>query len=202
MLKLKCLSLVSLCSTAPHHTLPYSLLSHELDLPTTREVEQLISVAIDQSLIDGRLDQRSASLSVHHCMGRDVSPEEVEGLRREVGGWVERVEGIRGELERKMKEVKEEGKEREERGGKEAEEEARIREVLKGYRDNTGLGGKGQGHGGHHDPLMQQAIHIVTGGKDKRGEGGGGGGGLHREQHRDHREGKQRKRGSSFFGAR
>ena len=177
-------------------------------------MEQLISACIDQSLLDGRLDQRTLSLQVHHCTSRDVSPDEVDGLRREVGQWVERVQQLLQQLDARMKEVKKEGLERDARQAKEGEEEARLRDTLKAHRDSVGAGlgagvlakhgvgggvsGLGGGGGvGASDPLMAQAINIVTQGKDRR-EGGGSG-----RMDRDMREGKQRKRGgSSFFGVR
>ena len=202
--KLKCLTLVSLASTAPHHVLAYSTLSSELDLPSTRDVEALIGLALDQSLIDGRLDQRSLSLSVSDAMGRDVGPSEVAGLRSEVAQWVQQTQQLILQLDSRMREVREEGKEREAGDARAQEEEARIRDVLKAHRDHTAGVGSGAGskaqqlqQGGHAvDPLMAQAIHLASGGKEKR-EGGGG------MRDRDPREGKQRKRGaSSFFAGR
>ena len=211
--KLKCLTLLSLASCAPHHSLAYATLSSHLDLQSTRDVEQLISACIDQSLLDARLDQRTLSLQVHHCAARDVSPGEVEGLRKEVGEWVDRVERLLQQLQLRLREVKDEGQQRDARQAKETEEEGRLRDVLKAHRDSVGAGigagmlskhggvggagGSGLGSGGASDPLMAQAVNIVTQGKDRR-EGGGSG-----RMDRDLREGKQRKRGgSSFFGVR
>jgi hypothetical protein len=137
------------------------------------------------------LDQRKGEVRVRGVMARDVERSEVGRVRGEVKEWVERIEGVLRGLVERLREVKEEGGRREVEEGRGKEEEEKVREMLKGYRDAVGTGRAGEGK---VDAVTAQAIHIVTGGKDRREGGGGGGGG----KDRDLREGKMRKRGGLF----
>ncbi|KAI7861297.1 hypothetical protein BDF14DRAFT_1720822 [Spinellus fusiger] len=69
MTKLKHLTIVSLSES--RKTLSYQLLKEYLDIPTTRELEDLIIDAFYNNVLRGKLDQRQQQLQVEGAMGRD-----------------------------------------------------------------------------------------------------------------------------------
>ncbi|KAH7103280.1 hypothetical protein BKA62DRAFT_828687 [Auriculariales sp. MPI-PUGE-AT-0066] len=77
-LKLKHLSLVSLASQT--RLLSYATLQRQLDVPTIRELEDLIIDAIYQDLLVGKLDQRHQRLEVKSVVGRDVPASQLQNM--------------------------------------------------------------------------------------------------------------------------
>jgi len=67
--------------------LPYSELLQALDMPTVRELEDLIIDAIYLDVLRGKLDQKEEQLEVEYTMGRDLEPGKLEQLLFALKDW-------------------------------------------------------------------------------------------------------------------
>ncbi|KAI0005357.1 hypothetical protein BJV74DRAFT_970558 [Russula compacta] len=83
--KLKHLSLLSYA--IQHRVLPYSYLQTSLDIPTIRQLEDLIIEAIYLDIIRGRLDQKEQQFEVEYTIGRDVPHEAIAGILTSLEHW-------------------------------------------------------------------------------------------------------------------
>ncbi|KAF5337598.1 hypothetical protein D9758_014933 [Tetrapyrgos nigripes] len=68
--KLKYLSIVTMATEK--RILPYSTLLSALEMPTVRDLEDLIIDAIYLDILRGKLDQKEGVLEVEYTMGRDI----------------------------------------------------------------------------------------------------------------------------------
>ncbi|GJJ09601.1 hypothetical protein Clacol_003824 [Clathrus columnatus] len=83
--KLKHLSLVTY---AMHkRILPYAFLQTALDLPSIRELEDVIIEATYAGAIRGKLDQQKQEFQVEWIMGRDLAPGALEELLKGLQDW-------------------------------------------------------------------------------------------------------------------
>ena len=74
----------------PHSTrqiLPYSDLLKALEMPTIRDLEDLIIDAIYLDILRGKLDQKEQQLEIEYTMGRDLEPEKVESVLSALQNW-------------------------------------------------------------------------------------------------------------------
>ncbi|KAI0286654.1 hypothetical protein BGY98DRAFT_1110226 [Russula aff. rugulosa BPL654] len=83
--KLKHLSLLSYAMQ--QRVLPYSYLQTSLDIPTIRQLEDLIIEAIYLDIIRGRLDQKEQQFEVEYTVGRDVPHEAIAGILTSLEQW-------------------------------------------------------------------------------------------------------------------
>jgi len=83
--KLKHLSLLSYAMQ--QRVLPYSYLQANLDIPTIRQLEDLIIEAIYLDIIRGRLDQKEQQFEVEYTIGRDVPHEDIGGILTALEHW-------------------------------------------------------------------------------------------------------------------
>jgi len=83
--KLKHLSLLSYAMQ--QRVLPYSYLQTNLDIPTIRQLEDLIIEAIYLDIIRGRLDQKEQQFEVEYTIGRDVPHEAVGEILNALEHW-------------------------------------------------------------------------------------------------------------------
>lgn len=67
--------------------MPYSELLHTLDMPTVRELEDLIIDAIYLDILRGKLDQNEEQLEIEYTMGRDLEPGKLESLLVALKNW-------------------------------------------------------------------------------------------------------------------
>jgi len=67
--------------------LPYSYLQANLDIPTIRQLEDLIIEAIYLDIIRGRLDQKEQQFEVEYTIGRDVPHEDIGGILTALEHW-------------------------------------------------------------------------------------------------------------------
>ncbi|KAH7884077.1 hypothetical protein F5I97DRAFT_1898110 [Phlebopus sp. FC_14] len=135
--KLKYLSVVSLA--AERRILPYSLLLQELQMPSIRELEDLIIDAIYLDILRGKLDQKEQQLEIEYTMGRDLEPGKIEKVLAALQNWSATTASVLSALDQKLAEVAERGvvvqKENEEH---EALYLANLREVQERQKDVKG----------------------------------------------------------------
>lgn len=67
--------------------LPYSVLLEQLQMPTIRELEDLIIDAIYMEVIRGKLDQKGQQFEVEYTIGRDLEPGKIESLLTALQNW-------------------------------------------------------------------------------------------------------------------
>ncbi|KAI0307461.1 hypothetical protein B0F90DRAFT_1620707 [Multifurca ochricompacta] len=83
--KLKHLSLLSYA--VQQRVIPYSFLQTNLDIPTIRQLEDLIIDAIYLDIIRGKLDQKEQQFEVEYTIGRDVPPEAITDILASLENW-------------------------------------------------------------------------------------------------------------------
>jgi hypothetical protein len=67
--------------------LPYSDLLEALQMPTIRDLEDLIIDAIYLDILRGKLDQKEQQLEVEYTMGRDLEPGKLEEVLAALKSW-------------------------------------------------------------------------------------------------------------------
>jgi len=100
IVKLKHLSIVSMA--AERRILPYSELLHTLDMPTVRELEDLIIDAIYLDILRGKLDQKEEQLEIEYTMGRDLEPGRLESLLVALKNWAQTTAAVLATLDNKI----------------------------------------------------------------------------------------------------
>ncbi|GFZ48614.1 hypothetical protein JCM24511_06362 [Saitozyma sp. JCM 24511] len=85
LLKLKHLTLVSLALRS--RSLPYDRLQTELQLPTIRELEDLIIDVIYAGLLGGKMHHHEKVLHVDWAAGRDLTMQDLEETRKGLENW-------------------------------------------------------------------------------------------------------------------
>ncbi|KAH9994438.1 hypothetical protein BJV77DRAFT_994701 [Russula vinacea] len=98
--KLKHLSLLSYAMQ--QRVLPYSYLQANLDIPTIRQLEDLIIEAIYLDIIRGRLDQKEQQFEVEYTIGRDVPHEAIAGILASLEQWSSTTETLLQTLDSKL----------------------------------------------------------------------------------------------------
>ena len=67
--------------------LAYETLLTSLQMPTIRDLEDLIIDAIYLDVIRGKLDQKEQQFEVEYTMGRDLAPGKVENVLTALQAW-------------------------------------------------------------------------------------------------------------------
>ncbi|KAG6907223.1 hypothetical protein DXG01_009837 [Tephrocybe rancida] len=101
--KLKHLSIVSLASS--RRILPYADLLKALDMPTIRDLEDLIIDAIYLDILRGKLDQKEQQLEVEYTMGRDLAPGALEDVLAALQSWAETTSAVLQTLDAKISQI-------------------------------------------------------------------------------------------------
>lgn len=70
--------------------LPYTDLLQALEMPTIRELEDLIIDAIYLDILRGKLDQKESQLEVEYTMGRDLESGKIESVLAALQDWYAR----------------------------------------------------------------------------------------------------------------
>ncbi|KAF9003516.1 hypothetical protein BDZ89DRAFT_1080914 [Hymenopellis radicata] len=102
-IKLKHLSIVSMA--AEKRILPYSELLSALDMPTVRELEDLIIDAIYLDMLRGKLDQKEGQFEVEYTMGRDLEPGKIESVLAALKDWAATTSAVLATLDKKIADV-------------------------------------------------------------------------------------------------
>ncbi|KAI9475847.1 MAG: hypothetical protein EXX96DRAFT_485089 [Benjaminiella poitrasii] len=103
--KLKLLSIATLSES--QQTLSYDLLQSYLDIPTVRELEDLIIDGFYQGVLNGKLDQRQRQLQVMYSMGRDLSPQQLDETMNTLAAWSTSTTRLLGALDAKIANMQE-----------------------------------------------------------------------------------------------
>jgi len=103
IMKLKHLSIVSLATD--RRILPYQYLLQTLDMPTIRELEDLIIDAIYLDIFRGKLDQKEQQLEVEYTMGRDLEPGKVENLLGALKDWAATTSAVLSTLDQELSSI-------------------------------------------------------------------------------------------------
>lgn len=90
--KLKMLTLASLA--AESKLLSFASLQANLQIPSLRELEDLIIDSIYHGLLEGKLDHKLSALQVHSVFGRDIRPEQVPHLLTKLNAYLTHVRSI------------------------------------------------------------------------------------------------------------
>ncbi|KAL5495840.1 hypothetical protein ACEPAI_1304 [Sanghuangporus weigelae] len=90
--KLRLLTIISLA--LDHRILPYALLLRSLQIPTIRELEDLIIDAIYLDLMRGKLDQKEQQFEVEYVIGRDLGPGQVQILLTSLQAWAQTTSSV------------------------------------------------------------------------------------------------------------
>jgi COP9 signalosome complex subunit 7 len=161
--KLRLLSLLPLATTST--SLTYPTLLSALALPKapegTRALEDLVISAIYSGLLTAKLDTRAQIVEISSISpsSRDVPPGGVQGMEDALSAWSGRCEGVLGDLERQIKEIKERGKATRVREGDYDDLVDARRQKLnlsKGSVSDKGVAAKGEGKRlGGDDDLME-----------------------------------------------
>ena len=67
--------------------LPYGQLLRDLEMPTIRDLEDLIIDAIYLDIVRGKWDQREQQFEIEYTRGRDLEPGKLEQLRVSLQNW-------------------------------------------------------------------------------------------------------------------
>ncbi|KAG5636927.1 hypothetical protein H0H81_006360 [Sphagnurus paluster] len=144
-----------------------------LDMPTIRELEDLIIDAIYLDILRGKLDEKEQQLEVEYTMGRDLEPGKLEELLAALQNWAETTTAVLGTLEAKIQQIS-----RETTAAKQMEQEqesllqANLKEVFEKQKDKS-LGGGMMNRRGMHmgipdrDPMHMDVDEPPEGLKNK-----------------------------------
>ncbi|EIW65085.1 uncharacterized protein TRAVEDRAFT_109231 [Trametes versicolor FP-101664 SS1] len=102
-IKLKQLTLVSLAQDS--RILPYNELLRVLDMPTVRDLEDLIIDAIYLDIVRGKLDQKEGQFEIEYTMGRDLEPGKLEQLLVSLQNWASTTAAVLATLDNKLSEL-------------------------------------------------------------------------------------------------
>ena len=70
----------TMCNLTHTQVLPYSVLLETLQMPTIRDLEDLIIDAIYQEVVSGKLDQEEQQFDIGYTIGRDIETCTTEGI--------------------------------------------------------------------------------------------------------------------------
>jgi COP9 signalosome complex subunit 7 len=171
-LKLQQLSLLSLAQNPTNLT--YSNLMRELDITSTRDLENIVISAIYAGLLSGTLDPHHQRVSITSISPlRDVSPSSIPTLIKTLKEWSQRCHSTLSALESQITQIRNDAARRHK---EEKEWNANVEKLIEKEggavgKDTQGVlvgkgGGKGSGSG----------SGVGRKGGEKRGFFGGGGG--------------------------
>ncbi|KAG1140880.1 hypothetical protein G6F37_008725 [Rhizopus arrhizus] len=130
--KLLQLTLVTLSESS--QTLSYEILQRELNIPTVRELEDLIMDAMYNGLVTGKLDQRQRQLQVMKTIGRDLGPYQLDETMEALRAWSTQTSRLLGLLDAKIDYLKESVRDNEQA---KLDYGHQLEEVRKEIRENT-----------------------------------------------------------------
>ncbi|KAG6864952.1 hypothetical protein C0991_006139 [Blastosporella zonata] len=171
-IKLKHLSIVSLAVS--RRILPYADLLKALDMPTIRELEDLIIDAIYLDILRGKLDQKEQQLEVEYTMGRDLEPGKLEDLLAALQNWAETTSSVLATLDAKIQQISK-VTEATKKADLEYEKvlQANLKEVFDKQKDKT-LGGGGimnrrggPQNSGYSDTMYMDVDENIESSKNK-----------------------------------
>ncbi|KAJ7111245.1 hypothetical protein C8R44DRAFT_833286 [Mycena epipterygia] len=198
--KLKHLSIVTLASE--RRILPYTDLLRALDMPTVRELEDLIIDAIYLDILRGKLDQKQAQLEVEYTMGRDLAPGAVDAVLAALRDWAATTASVLQTLDDKLAAVAAMGvARRADQAAHDKALQAALRDAAERAKDKGGRrGGLGQGSAGNM--YLGEAMDVDEPGSGMVMGGMSAMGGQRMSRARGARPHKNRSRGGNAIGSR
>ena len=111
VLKLKQLTVVALAEGAS--TLPYEAMMTHLEVPTVRQLEDLlINDCMYTGIVRGKLDQQKRCLEVHYAAGRDIRPGQLVKMLATLKSWTTTSQQLLHTIDDKVKWAGEQSAER------------------------------------------------------------------------------------------
>jgi len=95
--KLKHLTLIAVTSKCKY--VSYNTLMEELNVGNLRDLENLLISAIYAEVVRGRLDQQNSRFEVHWTAGRDLRPEDINGIVNILESWCSSCQSTLGGIE-------------------------------------------------------------------------------------------------------
>eukprot|EP00929_Paragymnodinium_shiwhaense_P016174 TRINITY_DN124388_c0_g1_i1.p2 TRINITY_DN124388_c0_g1~~TRINITY_DN124388_c0_g1_i1.p2 ORF type:complete len:266 (-),score=65.72 TRINITY_DN124388_c0_g1_i1:80-877(-) len=141
--KLRLLTIVTLATKEKY--IKFSDLECALDVPNTRELENMLIEAIYQNLVVGKLDQEKQSLIVESCFCRDCQDEDLDFIIDTLRSWHEASQSMLGSLDG-MVQHSQASFEQNKRAREELE--AQIQASKESLKEGDPLGGKDRDAGG------------------------------------------------------
>ncbi|KAJ3416823.1 Serine hydroxymethyltransferase, cytosolic [Chytridiales sp. JEL 0842] len=86
-------------------TLYYEKLQQVLDIPSVRELEDLVIDAIYQNLLEGKLDQKRKCLVVEYAMGRDLKPGDSQAMLTKLTEWLNKTDSMLSAIDQKLESI-------------------------------------------------------------------------------------------------
>eukprot|EP01127_Copromyxa_protea_P001597 TRINITY_DN11555_c0_g1_i1.p1 TRINITY_DN11555_c0_g1~~TRINITY_DN11555_c0_g1_i1.p1 ORF type:complete len:296 (+),score=62.43 TRINITY_DN11555_c0_g1_i1:64-888(+) len=176
--KLRQLTVVSLATE--NRVIPYSKLTTELGLSSTRECEEVIIDALYKGILTGKLDSGTKQVTIESALGRDVQPQDIDSLLAVLTQWEKDSAELVTAIEEKMKFATEEheklAKMKELHSKRLDETKANLKLIMESEMDNQGgmmgmmggmmgmMGGMGMGGMPYEDDRGKGR------GKDKKGK--------------------------------
>jgi len=105
LLKLKQLTVIEFASH--RKILDYGYLMRELNIPTIRELEDMIIPLLELGLIQGRLNNDKKCLEVQYARGRDVGEEALDEMNRSLANFLNVCEEVVEDLKKQEKYTRE-----------------------------------------------------------------------------------------------
>ncbi|KAG9223453.1 hypothetical protein PLEOSDRAFT_1088284, partial [Pleurotus ostreatus PC15] len=162
--KLKYLSIVTLASE--RRILPYSTLLKALDMPSIRELEDLIIDAIYLDILRGKLDQKEEQLEVEYTMGRDLELGKLETVLEALKDWHSTTAAVLTTLDEKLVSISSAAAAaKAEREGYDKELNGILKEIVEKQKDKNmanAMGGQ-LGRRGTHDSMDIDEPENVKG---------------------------------------
>lgn len=78
-----------------------------MNIPTVRDLEDLIIEAFYQGIFTGKLDQRQRQLQVMFSMGRDLRPQQLDETITALGSWSVSTSRLLGSMDAKIASLQE-----------------------------------------------------------------------------------------------
>lgn len=112
------------------------MLQSYLDIPTVRELEDLIIDAFYQGVFSGKIDQRQRQLQVVKSIGRDLRPDQFDETIQALAAWSSNTTRLLGALDAKIAGLQETIQQNEQAN---EEYNNKVEQLRRDIRENTNL---------------------------------------------------------------
>jgi len=85
--KLKQLSIVTISQENNNKILYYDDIMKNLDIPSVRELEDLVIQNVYEGLMKAKLDQKKSRIEISYTLGRDISKKNIAAMKQHLKKW-------------------------------------------------------------------------------------------------------------------